>query len=339
MSKEYEPQTVKELTDMVNSSLKLWGMSDEAYAKLINLSENATFCATDPKEGPNKGHSLILRVQRNDYSTKDAIRSELAWVKALADDNVISTARPIPLVTGEYVAMTTTASGDHRMIVAFEKLNGSEPTLELAGLDHWFEVVGEISAKMHNHARQWKRPEWFTRRIWDFDGIIGEHAYWGNWKNSNGLDDFGKLTVGKTVDVVKTLMDDYGENNYNFGVIHSDCRATNLLVDGSDLHVIDFDDMGFGWYLFDFAATLSFMEQSDDAVKLANAWIKGYEKVTRLSDYEKDLLPTLSIMRRIELMSWCTSHSEVPFAAKEGLQVTKDTVRLCESYLAGSYLK
>ena len=41
MSKEYEPQTVKELTDMVNSSLKLWGMSDEAYAKLINLSENA----------------------------------------------------------------------------------------------------------------------------------------------------------------------------------------------------------------------------------------------------------------------------------------------------------
>ena len=32
MSKEYEPQTVKELTDMVNSSLKLWGMSDEAYA-------------------------------------------------------------------------------------------------------------------------------------------------------------------------------------------------------------------------------------------------------------------------------------------------------------------
>lgn len=54
MSKEYEPQTVKELTDMVNSSLKLWGMSDEAYAKLINLSENATFCATDPKEGPNK---------------------------------------------------------------------------------------------------------------------------------------------------------------------------------------------------------------------------------------------------------------------------------------------
>lgn len=66
MSKEYEPQTVKELTDMVNSSLKLWGMSDEAYAKLINLSENATFCATDPKEDPNKGHSLILRCKIHD---------------------------------------------------------------------------------------------------------------------------------------------------------------------------------------------------------------------------------------------------------------------------------
>lgn len=54
MSKEYEPQTVKELTDMVNSSLKLWGMSDEAYAKLINLSENATFVQLILKRAPMK---------------------------------------------------------------------------------------------------------------------------------------------------------------------------------------------------------------------------------------------------------------------------------------------
>ena len=335
MSKEYEPQTVAALTKMVNKSLPLWGMSDQAQAKLINLSENATFSASDPKTG----QEIIIRVQRNDYSTKDAIRSELAWVKALYDSHTISTAKPVPLVNGEYVATTKTDAGEERMVVAFEKLNGKEPTLELAGLDHWFEVVGEISAKMHNQARSWKRPSWFTRRVWDYDGIIGEHAYWGDWHQGVGLSEDGKKVVGKTLDVVKPILDEYGINDDNFGVIHSDCRATNLLVDGDQLHVIDFDDMGFGWYLFDFAAAISFMDQAVDAPKLAKAWVKGYEKVNKLSAYEKSLLPTFSILRRIELMTWCASHSEVPFAAKEGANVTRDTVRLCNEYLAGTYLK
>ena len=335
MSKEYEPQTVEQLTLMVNQSLGLWGMSDKASCKLINLSENATFSASDP----NSGQEIIIRVQRNDYSSKDAIRSELAWVKALYDSKTISTAKPVPLINGEYVADVKTPAGESRMIVAFEKLNGKEPSLELNGLDHWFEVVGEISAKMHNHARTWSRPAWFTRRVWDYDGIIGEQAYWGDWHNGVGLTETDKDVIAKTLVVVKTILKSYGVNEHNFGLIHSDCRATNLLVDKDELHVIDFDDMGFGWYLFDFAAAMSFMEQSKDATKLAKAWVKGYQKVNPLSDYEKSLLPTLSILRRIELMTWCASHSEVPFAAKEGRQVTIDTVSLCKEYLDGKYLQ
>ena len=58
MSKEYEPQTVAALTKMVNKSLPLWGMSDQAQAKLINLSENATFSASDRKTG----QEIIIRV-------------------------------------------------------------------------------------------------------------------------------------------------------------------------------------------------------------------------------------------------------------------------------------
>ena len=60
MAKEYEPQTVLDLTNMVNSSLHLWGLSDKASAKLLCLSENATFKATDPQT--NK--EIIIRVQR-----------------------------------------------------------------------------------------------------------------------------------------------------------------------------------------------------------------------------------------------------------------------------------
>ncbi|MGN0915459.1 MAG: phosphotransferase enzyme family protein [Succinivibrio sp.] len=335
MAKEYEPKTVSELTDMVNSSLSLWGLSDKAQAKLLCLSENATFKATDPV----LGQEIIIRVQRTGYSSKDAIRSEMAWVKALYDGKVIDTAKPVPLVNGEYVADAETASGEKRMMVAFEKLNGEEPNLGLSDLAHWFEVIGEITARMHNHARTWQRPEWFSRRKWDYEGIVGKNAFWGYFMDDADLSDEDKVLIGRTLDTVKNLMDDYGIDDKNFGVIHSDLRATNLLVDGDLLHVIDFDDMGYGWYLFDFAASLSFMEQDEKAPELTRAWINGYEKVNPLSEYEKNLLPTLSIMRRIELMNWCNTHSEVPYASEHRYEVTRNTVRLCDMYLKGSYLK
>lgn len=335
MAKEYEPQTVLDLTNMVNSSLHLWGLSQKSSAKLLCLSENATFKATDPLTDKE----IIIRVQRTGYSSKDAIRSEIAWVKALYDENIIDTACPIPLIGGDFVADAITPSGDKRMMVAFEKLNGTEPNLEQSDLAHWFEVIGQISAKMHNHAKKWKKPDWFTRRKWDYEGIVGKNAFWGYHRNDADLTDQEYDLIDDTLAVVKKIMDGYGITDENFGVIHSDCRATNLLVDGKKLNVIDFDDMGYGWYLFDFAASLSFMEQSSLAPELTKAWIKGYEKVNPLTSYEKSLLPTISIMRRIELMNWCNTHSEVPFASENRLSVTKDTVRLCQMYLNGTYLK
>ena len=60
MSKEYEPQTVKTLTRMAQQGLSKWGMAPNATAKLINLSENATFMATDP----DNDRQIVVHPQR-----------------------------------------------------------------------------------------------------------------------------------------------------------------------------------------------------------------------------------------------------------------------------------
>ena len=52
----------------------------------------------------------------------------------------------------------------------------------------------------------------------------------------------------------------FGAGPDRFGLIHADMRLANLLVSGADLHVIDFDDCGFGWFIFDIGASLSFIE-------------------------------------------------------------------------------
>ena len=37
-------------------------------------------------------------------------------------------------------------------------------------------------------------------------------------------------------------------------------RLANLLVDGRDVSVIDFDDCGFGWFMYDLGSSVSFIE-------------------------------------------------------------------------------
>jgi Ser/Thr protein kinase RdoA (MazF antagonist) len=62
-----------------------------------------------------------------------------------------------------------------RHCVRFEFLPGAEPAAAdgaPASAGHFAEL-GEITARMHGHARTWARPGWFTRFAWDADAALG----------------------------------------------------------------------------------------------------------------------------------------------------------------------
>ena len=41
-----------------------------------------------------------------------------------------------------------------------------------------------------------------------------------------------------------------------YGLIHCDFLPENLLKDGKTLRIIDFDDCGYDWHLFDIATSM-----------------------------------------------------------------------------------
>ena len=125
----------------------------------------------------------------------------------------------------------------------------------------------------------------------------------------------------------------YGKGPDRFGLIHCDLRLANLLVDGEAVKVIDFDDCGFGWYMYDAATPVSFYEHEPQVPELIDAWVSGYRRVARLPAEDEAEIPTFVMLRRLLLVAWIGSHSETDLARSMGVAYTEGTVGLCEAYL------
>src|SRR5262249_55446319 len=119
----------------------------------------------------------------------------------------------------------------------------------------------------------------------------------------------------------------------SFGLIHADMRLANLLVEGEITKVIDFDDCGFSWYMYDLATALSFLEERPIVPELIASWLTGYRKRARLSSEMERAIPTIVMLRRMALLAWLGTRRHLEFAQGLGEGFTRDTCRLAETYL------
>jgi len=317
------------LLELAVASTRNYDLPDSVSVKMANLSENATY-----KVEALDGRRWALRIHRDGYHSKTAIASELAWLIDLRQTGVVMTPTPVKGRDGELIQQVTHPRMPRpRNVVLFEWEAGAEPGIG-EDLSEPFEVLGEVTARMHMHARQWQRPAWFSRFTWDFDTSLGDNnPHWGRWRDGMGIDAAKEDLFGRTVDLIGKRLSAYGKAPDRFGLIHCDLRLANLLIDGKAVKVIDFDDCGFGWYMYDAATPVSFYEHEPQVPGLIESWKAGYRKVLDLPKADEDEIPTFVMLRRLLLVAWIGSHSETDLAKSMGLPYTEGTVGLCEGYL------
>jgi len=301
------------------------GMPDGELT-LLNVSENATYRLD---QGDRR---VVLRVHRTGYHTREAIHSELTWIDALRDDGIVHTAPVVATPDGRDIVQVAHPDGEERYVVGFEWMNGVEPPEDRLVDD--FRTLGSIAARLHVHARQWERPAGFTRFTWDFDTSLGDRGHWGRWQDGLGVGDPELDVLGRCAATLQRRLDAFGKSPDRFGLVLADMRLANLLVDGPDVCVIDFDDCGLSWYLYDLGSSLSFIEHLPVVPELIDSWVEGYQRVAPLSQDEIDELPTFVMLRRLLLVAWIGSHSAVPEAQALGAPFTTVSCDLAETYLS-----
>lgn len=326
-----EEDVAARLEPVVRQALAEHGLPSDSTLSLLNVSENATYAVDDS----STGQRTVLRVHRHGYHAQDEIESELAWLEALGADTGIRTPRVVPATDGRRVlALSEQGSRGPRFVVRFEWLAGSEPTPEDERLAEWFEILGATTARMHDHSLSWHRPRGFRRFAWDYDGAFGAVARWGRWQDGVAVGDAERAVLSRLDATLRRRLARFGSGPHRYGLVHADMRLANLLVDRGQTAVIDFDDCGWGWFLYDFGTAVSFFEHDPRVPELTDAWVRGYRTVRPLRPEDEGEITTFVMMRRLLLVAWIGSHAGTELARSMGAEYTATSCELAERYLS-----
>src|SRR5262245_25604056 len=190
-----QEEQIRRLERITVSALARYPFAPDATLSLINLSENATYRID------STGERFAMRVHREGYHSEKAIASELAWAMALRRDGAAVTPAPMPGRDGRLIQTVAHELLPHpRNVVAFRWEDGVEPSEKEHDLTTPFEILGEITARMHLHSMAWQRPPGFERHRWDFDTSIGKKLHWSFWRDGMRMTHERLPLIARTVE-------------------------------------------------------------------------------------------------------------------------------------------
>lgn len=123
-------------------------------------------------------------------------------------------------------------------MVLFHFIEGREPT-EDDDLIRPFEHLGTLSARLHAHAREWRRPVHFTRLTWDGPGMLAANGHWGDWRAAAGLDGPALALLERLCETLNRRLAAFGRSPDRFGLIHAETELARSLGPAYSLGACD----------------------------------------------------------------------------------------------------
>lgn len=246
---------------------------DEGRAKYWRASSNFVFFFKA------FGQDRVLRFNHVSERIANEIQAEVDYINALAMTGV-RVAVPIQSITGNYVESIVTAQGLFHVVV-FEALPGKQLDLEeltSEQLVRWGRALGEL----HQAATRYSKT---GRANWqDHLNMVPQIL---PAEESGAFEEYERL---------KRKLSQLTITEQNYGLIHYDFEPDNVIWDGDQPGVIDFDDCAWYWFVADIALALS--DLFGDRVSNVDfqnhsylQFIKGYRSIRPIEQEELELIP------------------------------------------------
>ncbi len=299
------------LTDEIFSEIATLYDLDSSTIEEIDTWANFIF------EAKRSDKSYILRISHSSYRTRDQIKAEIEWIDFLEKKDV-RVAMPILSMNNQFVEEISLEDSTSFYTTLFLKVPGetianNHVLMTPAVIEKW----GSILGRLHSLTKEYEPKSSIKRKHWyEKPEIVNINET---------LADYPVILekAKKHIAYIKSLPKDQD----TYGLIHYDLHEVNLLVDGEDITVIDFDDCQYDYLIADFSSIFFQLvwrfhtaEKSRETVvkEFYPQFMKGYLKEHPLSEFWISKISDFLQLRHIFL--FCNALMELKIEYDEFLE-------------------
>lgn len=310
------------------AALRHWGRV-AAPPRLIKARENVVFEVkfADGRHG-------ALRLHRPGYQQRAAIEGELDWCAGLARAGF-----PVPAPLATLEGGWTCTAGD-RLASCVGWMEGAalgDAGRPLAGSAEeqarlYFDV-GRLIGRLHAATDGLPAGTGRARPAWDEAGLLGEAPLWGRfWENpAFGAAERAEIEEARAQAARRLAV--LRANGGDFGLIHADVLRENILVREDGLALIDFDDSGWGFRLYDMGTALVQNLEEPAFAAIARALAEGYRSMRPTPAFDAAELLLFTMLRAFASAGWIMTRA-APDDPRQGLYADR-ALRLARIVRAG----
>jgi Ser/Thr protein kinase RdoA (MazF antagonist) len=284
----------------------------EGSLHFIQYTENITYRVdVNGREAPLDDlnpyvhNRYLLRIHA--MGDVEMIASELIWLAALNHDAGLPVPAPMPTLDGRLLAKIATPDiPNGRVISLMRWLNGRRVHTGLR--PKHMAALGKVVAQMHSFASSWQPPSGFTRPFWDWDSQLGGSMFRHPFEQimetvpQPYLQPFHVISRD-----AKQVMDLLGKGPDAYGLIHADLYPENVLFKNDQAFPIDFEDCGYGYWMWDISVALCNWAWGDHWNPMRDAFQEGYSKIRTLPEKQWEMLDLFVATQFATMVLWSSA--------------------------------
>lgn len=315
-----EDLQIAALQRLAADAMAQYGMPNAAI-KPLAYRENMTFAIDAGDRG-----RFALRVHQAGYRTDAQVQSELDFMDYLNNEGV-RTPKVIHSTAGTLFVYARHADVDvPRQCDLFEWIDGREfrqmaetPPMSIEDASATYMDVGRQAAAIYNASEKWTRPKGFDRPAWDEDGICGPGSHLGDFRDIQGISSTQRRLLEDVAERVTTELAAFGKTPDRYGLSQADFLPENIMLCGDGIRIIDFDDAGDSWIMFDVATAFIDLADTDYFEPCLGGFVAGFRELRPLPDEQLAMLPTFMVARLLSYLGHTVSrkHLEVSKSGQE----------------------